>query len=146
MAISSTTKEWTVWGVYAGKDYKRGEIVGMPDIAVNAINLRANNLLDESASEEEQDRLIQTVEFLEESFWVPDSAGGKFEVADGQRVITAISGVGFLGAYDPALTNSDWDHRSAYQRPSIGERMGVSHPGRGKDMSYGRRKNGTMGC
>lgn len=136
LAVSSTTSDGKddklTWGVFAGKDYGRGEVIGSPDIAVNAINLRANNLLDEQHhSEEEQDRLIRTIEFIEESFWVPDSAGGKFEIGEGQRIITAISGPGFLGAYNPSLTNADWDHENTYKRPSIGERPGDSHPGRG---------------
>lgn len=131
LAVSSTTRDYTVWGVYAGKDYKQGDVLGSPDLAVNTVNLRANNVLDEKTPDHVQDSLMRTVEFLEESFWVPDSSGGKFEVGDRQRIITAISGPGFLGAFDPSLTNADWDHGSSYKRPSIGERPGVSHPGRG---------------
>lgn len=76
LAVSSTASDHTVWGIYAGKNYKKGDPVGSPDLAVNAINLRANNVLGDDAPEDVQDRLLRTVEFLEESFWVPDSAGG----------------------------------------------------------------------
>jgi len=76
LAVSSTTGDYTVWGIYAGKNYKKGEVVGSPDLAVNTLNLRANNVLDEDAPEDVQERLLRTVEFLEESFWVPDAVGG----------------------------------------------------------------------
>ena len=43
LAISSTsTDDNTVWGIYAGKDYEKGETVGVPELAINTHNLRFN--------------------------------------------------------------------------------------------------------
>lgn len=74
--------------------------------------------------------IIVVAEFMEESFWVGDTAGAKFELEEG-RIISAISGAGFLGAYEKMLVNADWDHRSVYSRTVVGEEPGAPHPNRG---------------
>lgn len=131
LAVSSTaTADRTVWGIYAGKDIGKGETIASPDLAVNTLNLRANNLLDSSEEEDLQALLLKPLEFLEESFWVGDATGGKFELQEG-RIIGAISGPGFLGAYESSMTNAEWFHKQVYQRTRMGEETGVAHPSRG---------------
>jgi len=131
LALSSTsTGDRTQWGIYAGRDYAPTTTIGQPELAVNAIHLRANNLFHPETRKEQTPMLLRSLEFLEESFWVPDAAGSRFELERG-RIISAISGVGFLGAYDSKLTNADWNHAASYQRPRLGEEAGAPHPSRG---------------
>ena len=131
LALSSvSTSDRTQWGIYAGRDYAPTTTIGQPELAVNAIHLRANNLFDPATLEQQTPMLLRSLEFLEESFWIPDAAGSRFELERG-RIISAISGVGFLGAYNSKLTNADWNHAASYQRSRLGEESGVPHPSRG---------------
>lgn len=140
MAISSRADvDGNKWGVYAGHELSKGDNIGTPEVAIHLHNLRANNRFgnpdDENATpteeqEQQQEQLLKAVEFLEESFWVPDALGGKFEVQTG-RIITATPGLGFLGAFDVSLTSADWNVRQNYQRIPIGEVTGDPHENRG---------------
>jgi hypothetical protein len=67
LAVSSTsTGDNTVWGIYAGKEYKNGDAIGQNELAVSTINLRANNLMDPSSPPTKQQALLNSLEFLEE--------------------------------------------------------------------------------
>jgi len=134
LALSSkSTDEDIAYGVFTGKDIPKGDPIGYPDVAINMINLRANVYAHTSnfESKEEAKLLDETTGFLEGNIWIPDQAGGRFELADG-KAVTAIPGVGVFARFNDKLTNSNWDHLQAYRRsPAMGEEPGVSHPGRG---------------
>ena len=61
--------------------------------------------------------------------------GAQFELEEG-KVVTAIPGGGTLSAFDPRMTNADWNHSVAYAREAWNEERGVSHPGRGGYSSF----------
>ena len=160
MAISSTsTSDKTLWGLYVGKDIPAGQAITTPDLAVPILDLRANNVLyGDTVDETLQEQLYQTVEYLEESFWVPDSMGGKFEMVRQEDeneedpippvLIAALNGCGFLGAYNTKFTNADWNHQTAYRGKLPPESSStstttttttskqVSHPNRGAISSF----------
>jgi SET domain len=133
-ALSSKSTDGNKWGVFAGVEVPKGSNIGNPDVVINTLNLRANNLLarDDKAR---QDQLKKVLEFLEESFWVGDSVGGRFELDEG-RIISATPGAGFLGAYDRSMTSSDWNVRQNYRRLSLGDEAGAAHPGRGSNSPF----------
>ena len=122
--------------------YEKGDILGNGDLAIQTFHLLANNIAEgneESEEEEEEDALdpvlADAVEFFEQYIWVPQSSGGQFELDEG-RIVTAVSGAGVLGGFNPKLTNADWNHTVAYHRTSWNEQPGVAHPGRGGSTPY----------
>jgi len=131
LAVSSTSSlDETTWGIYAGVDIPKGALVGPPDLGINTHNLLGNaNDIDQAKNEGSS--LAQTVNIFEEYIWVPDATGGSRDLGTPGRLVSAIAGVGFLGAYNPKLTNSEWYHGGAFFRESIGEKPRVTHPGRG---------------
>lgn len=134
LAVSSTsTSEDTTWGLYAGKEIRENGDVGYPDVGINLFHLKANVAFTERkgrSAQAEIDFLNKVVDFMEAFIWVPDAAGGRFELPEG-RTVTAIPGGGVLGGFNPKLTNAIWNHTSAYFRPAWGEEEGSAHPGRG---------------
>ena len=135
LAVSSTsTVEEPKWGLYAGKAFPKGVPVGGGEIAIQTHNLMGNQLSD-GEQDEVDDDLSFVVEFFEQYIWVPQSSGGQFELDSG-RIVTAVPGVGVLGAYNPKLTNADWNHTSSYFRESLNEEPGSSHPGRGAYSNF----------
>ena len=65
LAISSTsTDDNTVWGIYAGKDYEKGETVGVPELAINTHNLRFNVINPKSGPSSAT--IAKSLGFLEE--------------------------------------------------------------------------------
>jgi hypothetical protein len=136
LAISSTsTVDETRWGIYAGHDIPKNSPLGGPDIAINIFNLQGNTQLAEAQTAEVDNLLSSTVDFFEQFIWVPVPSGGQFELEEG-RTVTAIPGAGVLGGFNPKLTNADWNHSSAFFRPSLGEEPGVNHPGRGAYSNF----------
>lgn len=133
-ALSSKATEGNKWGIFAGVDVPKGSNIGTPDVVINTLNLRANNLLARD-DKVRQEQLRKVLEFLEESFWVADSVGGRFELDEG-RIISATPGGGFLGAFDRSMTSSDWNVRQNYRRLSMGEAAGAAHPGRGANSPF----------
>jgi hypothetical protein len=133
-ALSSKSEDGNKWGIFAGKDYTKGSNIGTPDVVVNTLNLRANNLLVRD-DKQRQDQLLKVLEFLEESFWVADAIGGRFELDEG-RIISATPGAGFLGSYERSMTSADWNVKQNYRRLPLGEAKGVSHPGRGANSPF----------
>jgi hypothetical protein len=136
LAISSTsTVDETRWGIYAGHDIPKNSPLGGPDIAINIFNLQGNTQLAEAQTADVDNLLSSTVEFFEQFIWVPVPSAGQFELEEG-RTVTAIPGAGVLGGFSPKLTNADWNHSSAFFRPSLGEEPGVNHPGRGAYTNF----------
>ena len=134
LAVSSTsTVEKPCWGLYAGKSYDVGSPVGFGDVAVQTFHLSANAI---SEDDQEEGYLETVVRFFEEFIWVPHSSGGQFELDDGGKIVTAISGPGVLGGYNGPLTNADWNHSAAYHREAWNEELGVAHPGRGAYSNF----------
>lgn len=127
---SSSTAEEPKWGIYAGKELDKNLPVGFGEVALQTFHLMAN------AMTEDQDEEDEEVEFFEQYIWVPHGSGGQFELADGGRTVTAIPGAGVLGGYNVRLTNSDWNHSSAYHREAWNEEPGVAHPGRGAYSNF----------
>jgi hypothetical protein len=143
LAISSTsTDAEPKWGVFAGRDMQAGVPIGYGDIPIHTMDLVGNNLwVDPTTTKVIDDLdvnfLANTVDWLEQFLWVPHSSGGQFEDADvDARIVTAIAGTGLLGAYNPRMTNADWNHSSAYHREAWNEYPGASHPGRGAYSNY----------
>lgn len=131
LAESSTSHSGgNKWGLFAGTEFTKGAAVGTPEIAIPTLNLESSHVVI-SAS---QSTALATVEFLQQSIWVPDATGGKFDSAG--RIVSAISGSGMLGAFNVKLTNVEWNHLSAYHRPSLGESPGVAHEGRGAFSNF----------
>jgi hypothetical protein len=65
LAVSSTsTDDNAFWGVYAGKDYKEGETVGVPELAINTHNLRYNVISSKSGPPPAS--VVKSLGFLEE--------------------------------------------------------------------------------
>jgi hypothetical protein len=139
LAVSSTsTVEEPKWGIYAGKEYPRGVSIGSGEVAIQTFNLMANVVpleLEDDEDEDEQEDLTPVVDFFEQFIWVPQASGGQFELKEG-RTVTAIPGVGVLGAYNPKLTNTDWNHSASFFRPVMNEEPGVAHPGRGAYSNF----------
>lgn len=139
---STSTTEEPKLGVFAGKDIEAGMPIGSGDLAIHTFHLMANNLwvdpkTDEIVDDLDENPLANLVDWFEQYIWVPHSSGGQFELSDPSgRIITAIPGTGVMGAYDPKLTNADWNHSSAYHRPAWNEVPGRSHPGRGAYTNY----------
>ena len=148
LAMSSTsTPDEPKWGLYAGETFQKGVSIGYGDVAIQTFNLLGNSLVDDSEKEEQEeeeneesnvdDDLSTVVEFFEQYIWVPQSSGGQFELtANDGRTVTAIPGAGVLGAYNPKLTNVDWNHSSSYYRPYWNEYAGMSHVGRGAYSNF----------
>lgn len=62
LALSSTsTEEHTIWGIYAGKDYEPGQMIGVPELAVNTHNLRYNVMTNDLPTS-----VRRSLEYLEE--------------------------------------------------------------------------------
>jgi hypothetical protein len=140
LAISSTsTVEDTHWGLYAGKEIGEGQPVGYPDIGINIPHLRANSYFAEEGDEGGEDKseiLTAMVDFFESFFWVPDTAGAKFELSAG-RAVAAIPGAGVLAGYNAKMTNADWNLTSTYHRPSLNNgKPGEAHPNRGANSAF----------
>eukprot|EP00537_Pseudo-nitzschia_pungens_P000950 CAMPEP_0172359572 /NCGR_PEP_ID=MMETSP1060-20121228/3762_1 /TAXON_ID=37318 /ORGANISM="Pseudo-nitzschia pungens, Strain cf. cingulata" /LENGTH=661 /DNA_ID=CAMNT_0013081281 /DNA_START=149 /DNA_END=2134 /DNA_ORIENTATION=- len=145
MATSSTSlTEDHKWGVFAGKDIPANSPVGFGDLAIHTFHLMANNIwMDEETGEIvdnlDVNQLANVVDWFEQFVWVPQSSGGHFEIEDtayGAKIVTAIPGLGMIGAYNPKLTNADWNHSSAYHREAWNEYPGEAHPGRGAYSNY----------
>ena len=136
LAISSTsTVDETHWGLYAGKDFPAGTEISSPDVAINIPHLRANNQPLEDEDTENAELLSQMVDFFEGFFWVPETAAAQNELTQG-RAVTAVPGAGMLAGYSAKRTNADWNIRSCYKRPLLGETSGASHPGRGAQSPF----------
>lgn len=119
------------WGLYAGTEIPKGAPIGNPEIAIHTLNIKGSHVMTDGSTSLAE---IST-EFFEQYIWVPDASGGKFDVSTG-RIVTAITGPGVLGALNVKLTNADWNHLSAYQRPSMGESPGLPHVGRGAYSTF----------
>lgn len=140
LAVSSTSQaDDTTWGLYAGKEISKDAPVGMPDVGINLLHLKANVAFGGSSNQKlkatEIDFLNRVVDFLEAFIWVPDAAGARFELQEG-RTVTAIPGAGVVGGYNPKLTNAAWNHSSSYFRPAWGEEAAKEHPGRGAYSNF----------
>jgi hypothetical protein len=62
LALSLTsTEDSTIWGIYAGKDYETGQMVGVPELAINTHNLRFNAMHQGISAS-----MRSSLEFLEE--------------------------------------------------------------------------------
>ena len=135
LAVSSTsTVDNPKWGLYAGKTYEKNQPLGFGDVAIQTWNLLAHSITSDAGSDGDELTALamQTIEYLEQFIWVPQSSGGQFELEEeGGRIVTAIPGAGVLGGYNPKLTNADWNHTAAYFREAWNEQPGVTHPGRG---------------
>lgn len=130
LAVSSTsTVDEPKWGLYAGVDVPASSPVGIPEIAVQTLNLggAVRDSVDASTT--------AMVDYLERFFWVPVSSGGQME-GGGGKIITAIPGAGAIGAYNKKLTNAEWNHSAAYFRPSMGELPTVAHANRGAQSHF----------
>ena len=172
LAISSTsTVDDTNWGLFVGQDIDGyHHPIGNPEIGIIVSNLRLHNepTSRTSTSSSSNDtppptideiRHMKLVDYFEAFFWVPATAGAKYYFdttktdTTGERAIAAISGPGVLASYSKHMTNSDWDHRTAYmihtttyppppphpQHPPEQqevEETQVSHPNRGAISSY----------
>ncbi|KAL7566228.1 hypothetical protein ACA910_011295 [Epithemia clementina (nom. ined.)] len=132
---STSTSSETVWGLFAGRNFKADEPIGNGALAVNLLNLRINAHGDADAGEEYQEFVNEIVSFLEGFLWVPEPAGAKFELVEG-NAMTYIPGPGIISAMNAKMTNAQWDHFSAYHRPMVGELPGVAHPGRGAQSPF----------
>jgi hypothetical protein len=139
MAVSSTsTVEEPKWGIYAGVDFGENTQLGPPDLAIQLHNIMANSLGeedDEEAEEEDKTLLRKSAEMLERYTWVADSSAGAFEMRDG-KLNSVISGTALLASYSAKLTNANFNHSSAYFRPSLGEQAGDPHAGRGASSHF----------
>lgn len=128
---STSTTEEPKWGIYAGTEIQKGEQVGIPEIAIQTLNIKGSHRSpDDSVSLAES-----TVEFFEQFIWVPDATAGKYDVSAG-RLVAAVTGAGVLGAFNIKLTNAEWNHLSAHERPSMNESPGVAHVGRGAYTNF----------
>eukprot|EP00543_Licmophora_paradoxa_P007594 CAMPEP_0202454024 /NCGR_PEP_ID=MMETSP1360-20130828/11861_1 /ASSEMBLY_ACC=CAM_ASM_000848 /TAXON_ID=515479 /ORGANISM="Licmophora paradoxa, Strain CCMP2313" /LENGTH=660 /DNA_ID=CAMNT_0049073247 /DNA_START=90 /DNA_END=2072 /DNA_ORIENTATION=+ len=132
LAESSTSSpEDPKWGLFTGLDLTKGDIVGSPEVAINIHNLLGNARPQHATSQTTREALL-SAEFLEQYIWVPDMAGGKFELdSNDGKIVTAIPGGGVLGGFHDKLTNTDWYHSGSYHRQAIGEIVGLPHPGKG---------------
>ena len=129
---STSTADEPKWGLYAGVDYEKGDVIQPTDLAIQTFDLMGNN----RAKDEDDETYLQSiVQFFEQFIWVPDCSGGKWELEEG-RCVTAIPGPGVLGGFNAKLTNTDWDHSLAYSREALGEQPGVAHPGRGASTHF----------
>ena len=134
LAVSSgSSVEEPKWGVYAGVTIPANSLVGPPELAIQTHNLignarfaRGDNDDDESIRDKRKAETlrVQAVQFFEEFIWVADTTGGKRELDQG-RIVSALGGAGFLGGYNPKLTNADWDHRGAYFKDHVDDHFGL---------------------
>jgi hypothetical protein len=129
LAVSSASSvDDPKWGVYAGVTIPSNSLVGPPELAIQTHNLIGNarsakgDDIDASAARKAEKLRIRAVQFFEEYIWVPDTTAGKRELDEG-RIVSALAGAGFLGGYDPKLTNADWDHRGAYFKDHVEDRF-----------------------
>eukprot|EP00536_Pseudo-nitzschia_multiseries_P005417 jgi/Psemu1/238495/estExt_Genewise1.C_1010083 len=145
MATSSTSlPDDHKWGVYAGKDFPANAPIGFGDLAIHTFHLMANNIWMDPETEEifdslDSNQLANAVDWFEQFVWVPDFSGGQYEIEHtmhGAKVVTAIPGLGVIGAYNPKLTNADYNHSSAYHREAWNEYPGEDHPGRGAYSNF----------
>ncbi|MGK3740743.1 MAG: hypothetical protein ACI90V_007593 [Bacillariaceae sp.] len=147
LATSSTSnpdEEQTKWGVYAGKDIESDSPIGYGDLAIHTFHLMANNIWMDTETKEimddlDKNELANIVDWFEQFVWVPNSSGGQYELDDtnnGAKIVTAVPGTGALGAYNPKMTNADWNHSSAYHRDAWNEYPEEAHPGRGAYTNY----------
>jgi len=137
LAVSSTSDLDAVkWGIFAGVTIPSGSLVGEPDLAIQTHNLLGNAHSD-SPEDQSSDPTVRSVELFEEYIWVPDTTGGGRDLKKPGRMVSAIMGAGFLGAYNGKLTNTEWYHGGAFFRDAIGEaERGVGHPGRGASTHF----------
>lgn len=136
LAVSSTSNlDEVKWGVYAGVDIEKGSLVGEPDLAVQTHNL-LGHAHSESKEDQSDDPTVRTVNMFEEYIWVADATGGSRDLSKPGRMVSAIMGAGFLGAYNGKLTNTEWYHGGAFFREALGEMPGIAHPGRGASSHF----------
>jgi hypothetical protein len=139
MAVSSTsTVEEPKWGIYTGVDLGENTQIGPPDIAIQLHNFMANSLGeedDEDAEEDDKTLVRKSAEMMEGYTWVADVSAAAFEMRDG-KVNSLITGTALLAAYSAKQTNANFNHTSAYFRPSLGEKSGESHAGRGASSHF----------
>ena len=65
----------------------------------------------------------------------PHPVGGQFEMEEG-KLVTAIPGAGSLSAYNPKMTNADWNHSIPHVREAWNEESKKAHPGRGAYSNF----------
>uniref|UniRef100_A0A7S0ULC9 SET domain-containing protein n=1 Tax=Pseudo-nitzschia delicatissima TaxID=44447 RepID=A0A7S0ULC9_9STRA len=145
MATSSTSMAGAhKWGVYAGKDYEDKVPVGFGDLAIHFFDLLGNQIwynreTGEIADDLDENYLANIVDWFEQYVWVPQSSGGQFEIKNqdmGAKIVTVVPGTGVIGGFNPKLTNTDWNHSSAYHRDAWNEFPEEAHPGRGAYTNY----------
>ena len=52
------------------------------------------------------------------------------------KLVTAIPGAGSLSAYNPKMTNADWNHSIPFVREAWNEESKKAHPGRGAYSNF----------
>lgn len=116
LAVSSTSTaddDATKWGMFVGRPVEKGDAIGSPQVGITIPHLRANNKKNND-NDDNTNINDKVVDFFEEFFWVPGTAGAPTEIAPGGRSIAAIPGAGVLASYSAKRTNADWSYRSAY--------------------------------
>jgi hypothetical protein len=132
LAVSSASSvDEPKWGVYAGVTIPSRTLIGPPELAIQTHNLIGNarsakgDNVDENSAKQAEKLRIRAVQFFEEFIWVADTTGGKRELDEG-RIVSALAGAGFLGGYNPKLTNADWDHRGAYFKDHVEDHFSLN--------------------
>ena len=120
-------------GLYAGRDYRSGDPIGPPEIALQIYDFRDHRRRakgpDYSA-------------FALSQMWTPDSTGAKYDTNGEWRegpgtVYTMIPGVGSVGNLFPGYSNADWDQRWALRRTVMTDDASARRDGSGPDDGDG---------
>jgi hypothetical protein len=138
LAESSTSSEDEFkWGLYSGVTIPPKGTIGTPEIAILTHNMAGSSQTEDDYKSDEETLAQATVRFLEDFIWISDPTGGSRELGGSGRLVSAIPGVGVLGAYNVKLVNADWDHRGAFQRTLLQGKNDIgAHPGRGASSHF----------
>lgn len=150
LAPSSTSKPSQIrLGIYAGRRYDATTTIGLPEIAIQLVDLEAHTGRTAADSKGKKTKSKKEPHYFgvaSEMLWTPDSTGAKYETHEAfggpGQTYTAIPGVGMLGNFHAGLINADWNENSTLFRSVMedsaagGGGMGMVHPGRGAVSDY----------
>lgn len=147
---STSTADRVQLGVYAGRRYARSDPIGIPELAIQLLDVDAHTGRTADRKDGAEDAEPNYFGLASQMLWTPDSTGAKYETDEHLggpgRTFSTVPGIGSLGNFHPALINADWNENATLFRTlmegaegaggSGDAEMGTVHPGRGAVSTF----------
>ena len=139
---STSTPDRIQLGVYAGRRYAKTDQIGIPEVAVQLLDVDAHAGRTGGQRDDNDKDEPNYFGVASQMLWTPDSTGAKYETDEHLggpgRTFSTVPGIGMLGNFHPALINADWNENTTLFRTVMEDdvQMGTVHPSRGAVSTF----------